>query len=367
MTETSGLSRRRVNTGPASTTSSETSSSFTSHAGSAFAGGSKIAFDPRDVERDEEESKAGGKVPRLTLMEEVLLLGLKDRQGYLSFWNDNISYALRGCILIELALRRRIAVHKDPNRRRFPLAERLVEVVDDRQTGETILDEALRMMKAQETERMSVNSWIDLLSGETWNVLKIGYQLKQVRERLAKGLVDKGVLRTEKRNFLLFDMATHPVADLRIKDAVVARVVTLLTTSTSAVSPAAFEAPGTQMRALRAVCLACSAYAASVLDNAFSGLGYEDRELAFARCDDIIAEFAVWPFGSGGGAPSGNAASKRRESSRIAMGTSANTGREAILGLLTEVRKEMVGGDEDTGCELVAGVLEVLSKLDSLL
>ncbi|KAJ7741874.1 hypothetical protein B0H16DRAFT_1728394 [Mycena metata] len=38
---------------------------------------------------------------------------------------------------------------------------------------------------------------------ETWNVLKIGLQLKQVRERLAKGLVDKGVLRTEKRNFSL--------------------------------------------------------------------------------------------------------------------------------------------------------------------
>jgi Golgi phosphoprotein 3 len=86
-------------------------------------------------------------------------------QGYLSFWNDNISYALRGCILIELALRRRIAVHKDPNRRRLPIAERLVEVTDDRQTGETILDETLRMMKAQESERMSINSWIDLLSG----------------------------------------------------------------------------------------------------------------------------------------------------------------------------------------------------------
>ena len=200
-------------------------------------------------------------------------------------------------------------------------------------------------------------------------MLKIGYQLKQVRERLAKGLVDKGVLRTEKRNFLLFDMATHPVADLRIKDAVVARVVALLAVGTSAVSPAAFEPPGTQMRALRAVCLACSAYAASVLDNAFAGLGYEEREAAFARCDDIIAEFAVWPFGSGGGGvgPSGGAASKRRESSRIAMGTSATSGREAVLGLLTEVRKEMVGGDEDAGCELVAGVLEVLSKLDSLL
>ena len=88
-------------------------------------------------------------------------------QGYLSFWNDNISYALRGCILIELALRRRIALVKDPNRRHLPLSERLVEVLDDRQTGETILDETLKMMKGQEAagEKMAVNTWIDLLSG----------------------------------------------------------------------------------------------------------------------------------------------------------------------------------------------------------
>jgi Golgi phosphoprotein 3 len=35
-------------------------------------------------------------------MEEVLLLRIKDKQGHLSLWNDNISHALRGCILIEL-------------------------------------------------------------------------------------------------------------------------------------------------------------------------------------------------------------------------------------------------------------------------
>ena len=157
------------------------------HAGSAFEGGSKVAFDPRDLAQDAgEEARIGGKMPRLTIMEEVLLLGIKDKQvsfpstssqstpfhfqwqGYLSFWNDNISYALRGCILIELALRRRIALVRDPNRRRLPLAERIVEVVDDRQTGETILDEALRMMKAQEeVERMGVNAWIDLMSGQS--------------------------------------------------------------------------------------------------------------------------------------------------------------------------------------------------------
>jgi Golgi phosphoprotein 3 len=59
-------------------------------------------------------------------------------------------------------------------------------------------------------------------------VLKVGYQLKQVRERLAKGLVDKGVLRTEKKNFVVFDMATHPVADSSVKEDIISRVVSTL-------------------------------------------------------------------------------------------------------------------------------------------
>ncbi|KAK7038823.1 hypothetical protein VNI00_010453 [Paramarasmius palmivorus] len=344
-----------------------------SHAGSAFEGGSKIAFDPRDLEDvGAEERKVGGKVPRLTIMEEILLLGIKDKQGYLSFWNDNISYALRGCILIELALRRRIALVKDPNRRRLPPSERIVEVLDDRQTGETILDEALRMMKGQQDpvsqggggEKLSVNNWIDLLSGETWNVLKIGFQLKQVRERLAKGLVDKGILRTEKRNFLLFDMATHPLADLRAKENIITRCVSLLTATTSAVPPSALDKEGTQCRVLRAICLACAAYTASVLDNAFGRLGYEEREAAFGRCDDILAEFSCWPFGSTSGMDS--AASSRRRQSRIATGSSGDGSRESIMGLIGEVKKEAIS-EEDLGFELVAGVLEVLSKLDSLI
>lgn len=85
------------------------------------------------------------------------------RQGYLSFWNDNISYALRGCIVIELAFRGRISMQKDSSRRRFPLADRVIEVIDDTLTGEVLLDEALKMMKS--SEKMSVNSWIDLMSG----------------------------------------------------------------------------------------------------------------------------------------------------------------------------------------------------------
>lgn len=54
-------------------------------------------------------------------------------------------------------------MQKDSSRRRFPLADRVIEVIDDTLTGEVLLDETLKMMKS--SEKMSVNSWIDLLSG----------------------------------------------------------------------------------------------------------------------------------------------------------------------------------------------------------
>src|SRR5437764_1744214 len=177
-------------------------------------------------------------------------------------------------------------MQKDSSRRRFPLADRIIEVVDDTLTGEVLLDEALKMMKS--SEKMSVSSWIDLMSGtgspptyhhlltlysdtgETWNLMKIGYQLKQVRERLAKGLVDKGILRTEKRNFLLFDMATHPVADPTSKDEIRKRVISILTARTPVLSANTFLPAETPFRVIRSVSMVCAAYAANVLENALS-------------------------------------------------------------------------------------------------
>ena len=52
------------------------------------------AEEPR--EDDHEVDDGDSKETRLTLMEEVLLLGLKDKEGYTSFWNDCISSGLRG-------------------------------------------------------------------------------------------------------------------------------------------------------------------------------------------------------------------------------------------------------------------------------
>ncbi|KAI3485204.1 hypothetical protein L1887_51489 [Cichorium endivia] len=277
--------------------------------------GHRVAYDPRDL-NDEREI---GENPRLTLMEEILLLGLKDRQGYLSFWNDNISYTLRGCILIELALRRRIAITKDPMRKRFGLTERMVDVIDAKMTGEVLLDEALKMMKA--SERMSVAQWVDLMSGETWNVMKIGYQLKQVRERLAKGLVDKGILRTEKRNFLLFDMATHPLNDTSCKDAVLRRVLTLLTSNSPSVHAGTFYKEDASssgrpvaLRVTRALCLLCCSFSANVLEKRAQPPLVRSARVSVPKADDILEEFACWPMapssglaggGVGGGSGSG--------------------------------------------------------------
>ncbi|KKY33764.1 putative vacuolar protein sorting-associated protein 74 [Diaporthe ampelina] len=300
--------------------------------------GHKIAFDPRDISESTERSKQ----PKLTLMEEVLLLGLKDKQGYLSFWNDNISYALRGCIVLELALRGRISMQKDPSRRRFPLPDRVIEVVDDTLTGEVLLDEALKMMKA--SEKMSVSSWIDLMSGETWNLMKIGYQLKQVRERLAKGLVDKGILRTEKRNFLLFDMATHPVADGGAKEEIRRRVRNVLTQRTVVLPATQWLPDNLEFRYTRTIAMVCAAYAANVLENALSTLGHEARERAFAQTDELLAEYSQFPFG------------------KKATGNGIGANLPQVIS--EEVNKAK---DKELQLEVVAACLNVFTRLDSLL
>lgn len=130
-----------------------------------------------------------------------------------------------------------------------------------------------------------------------------------MRERLAKGLVDKGVLRTEKRNFLLFDMATHPIADATAKRHVVRRVTTLVcgngaggSSSSSAAHLGTLygdESDDVSYASLRSLVLVCCAFAANVLDNALVHLSYEGRECAFQKVEDWLEVFGAWPMGQG--------------------------------------------------------------------
>merc|ERR1711920_474235 len=120
----------------------------------------------------------------------------------------------------------------------------------------------------------TVQTWIEYLSGETWNPLKLRYQLKNVRERLAKNLVEKGVLTTEKQNFLLFDMTTHPLVNSQVKSKLIKKV------QDSVLSKWVNDISRMDKRTLALIYLA---HASDVLENAFAPLSDEDYDVAMKR------------------------------------------------------------------------------------
>ena len=118
-----------------------------------------------------------------------------------------------------------------------------------------------------------------MCAGETWNPLKLRYQLRNVRERLAKNLVEKGVCTTEKQNFLLFDMTTHPLVDSTVKAKLVKRVQ-------DAVLSRWVNDP--QRMDKRMLSLLYLAHASDVLENAFAPLSDDDYEVAMKRVRELL-------------------------------------------------------------------------------
>lgn len=117
------------------------------------------------------------------------------------------------------------------------------------------------------------------IAGETWNPLKLKYQLRNVRERLAKNLVEKGVCTTEKQNFLLFDMTTHPLVDSVIKQKLIKRV------QDSVLSQWTNDPHRMNKRMMSLIYLA---HASDVLENAFAPLSDDDYDLAMKRVRELL-------------------------------------------------------------------------------
>ena len=126
---------------------------------------------------------------------------------------------------------------------------------------------------------MYISKFFSFLPGETWNPLKLKYQLRNVRERLAKNLVEKGVCSTEKQNFLLFDMTTHPLTDNQIKSKLVKRV------QDSVLSRWVNDPHRMDKRMLALIYLA---HASDVLENAFGPLSDDDYEVAMKRVRELL-------------------------------------------------------------------------------
>jgi len=109
--------------------------------------------------------------------------------------------------------------------------------------------------------------------------MKLKYQLRNVRERLAKNLVEKGVCTTEKTNFLLFDMTVHPLTDSTSKQRLIKRV------QESVLSRWVNDVHRMDKRMFTLLSLA---HSSDVLENAFAPLSDDDYEVAMKHVRELL-------------------------------------------------------------------------------
>ncbi|KAI0986459.1 hypothetical protein GJ496_000293 [Pomphorhynchus laevis] len=104
--------------------------------------------------------------------------------------------------------------------------------------------------------------------------------MRNLRERLAKGLADKGVCGTQKQNFFIFDMTIHPLSNSALKSKLIKKVQAYLLTR--------WKSELRRFRS-RSLALLYIAQASDVLDNALSNLSYMDFDLASKHIRDLLA------------------------------------------------------------------------------
>lgn len=126
---------------------------------------------------------------RLTLPEELLLLGWADERG----WNrstENLNMLLAGAAVLELALREAVAV--EGNRLRVVAAR----------SGDALMDLVLGEIQASARPR-TAKAWVRRLGNRRW-----------VRRVVLEQLEARGVLRKDVRSLLgLVALTRHPVLD----------------------------------------------------------------------------------------------------------------------------------------------------------
>ncbi|MHB1405166.1 MAG: GOLPH3/VPS74 family protein [Desulfitobacteriaceae bacterium] len=144
----------------------------------------------------------------LSLPEELLLLALNEEKGTFSWVaSSKLPYVLAGSLLMELILRKRLAV--EPKR---------LEVLDRTPTGLPLLDEILK----------SIDSSKKVRPADVW-VGKIGRRIKPMKVELLEELVDKGILHSEEHLvFGIFPTTRYPLRDDRPKKTIISNVRSLI-------------------------------------------------------------------------------------------------------------------------------------------
>lgn len=186
-------------------------------------------------------------------------------------------YVLRAAVLIELALRNRIAL--EPTRVNLSIFHRLVTVKNPALCNDDILDEALKHIIATE-EKETVEQWMSFLCGDSFNPFKFYYQLKNLRVRVRKTLYDKGILSLGSTNlFGVMSHSTYSVANYEVRQELIKEVHEILLK----------ECPAdiTRMEP-RKLALLTLAHSSRVLESAFSKLNDKDYQKVFKRLQAIL-------------------------------------------------------------------------------
>lgn len=151
---------------------------------------------------------------KMSLLEELCLVALGEERAQMSLLNDNISYVLRACILLELVLARRIKlnIHQEGNLDE-PWKLNVV-VTDFTPIGDVFLDESLRILAKYE---FSLQKWLDVLTGETWDRKLSSCQIQNLRDRVFKSLMEKGIVTSRKTTLFLVETTEYPLLNHNLK------------------------------------------------------------------------------------------------------------------------------------------------------
>ncbi len=129
----------------------------------------------------------------LTFAEELILLALDDKKGtFLPMSLMSFESALAGAILMELALENKIDTDLDH-----------LLLINGEKTGDPIYDEVLKMIQEHPKEENAL-FWVK----------EIRNRFSNLREVLTNRLVEKGIIREEKKKILgLFPQVRYPVVN----------------------------------------------------------------------------------------------------------------------------------------------------------
>lgn len=201
--------------------------------------------------------------------------------------------------MFELGFRQRVQFISSPSNQPLPIHRKRIVTVPDKTSpgkpiGEYLLDEALRVMGTAK-ETLNISSWISYLNGETWNPSKLGYQLKMVRERIGKGLVEKGVLKHDVKSYGFFDQSVliprSPIIQRDLSNQVRTLLLSPLDKALSSIHYNEFPEQTPFLR-LRFLLLALASHSADILDNI---MDETFQESAMAQAEGLLNDLSIYP------------------------------------------------------------------------